>query len=78
MLLASLVAAAYVWKMIESAYFRAPAGGAGAGAEVREAPWSMVAAAWLLAGANVWFGVDTSLPIGVARRAADALVGTGG
>ena len=78
MLLASLVAVAYVWKMIESAYFRAPSGEAGAGAGVREAPWSMVAAAWLLAGANVWFGLDTSLPIGVARRAADALVGAGG
>ena len=75
MLFASLLAVVYVWKTIEAAYFRAPA--RGADAAVREAPWSMVAAAWLLAGANVWFGLDTSLPIGVAQRAADALLGAG-
>ena len=73
MLLASLIAVAYVWKMVECAYFRAPA----ERTQVREAPWSMVAAAWLLAGANVWFGLDPSLPIGVARRAAETLVGAG-
>ena len=72
MLLASLVAVAYVWKMVESAYFRAPSALVAA---AREAPFSMVAAAWGLAGANIWFGVDTSLPIGVAHRAAAALLG---
>ena len=72
MLLASLLAVAYVWKMIESAYFRAPSRAAAA---AREAPFSMVAAAWMLAGANVWFGIDASLPIGVANRAASALFG---
>ena len=72
MLLASLLAVAYVWKMVESAYFRAPSTAA---ANVREAPFSMVAAAWGLAGANIWFGIDASLPIDVANRAAAALLG---
>ena len=71
MLLASLLAVAYVWKMVESAYFRAPSGAA---ATAREAPFSMVAAAWVLAGANLWFGIDTSLPVSVANRAAAALL----
>ena len=72
MLAASLLAVAYVWKMVESAYFRSPSESS---ARAREAPWSMVAAAWVLAGANIWFGIHTSLPVGVARRAADALLG---
>ena len=72
MLLASLAAVAYVWKMVESAYFRAPSATV---ATVREAPFSMVAAAWGLAGANIWFGIDASLPIEVANRAAAALLG---
>ena len=72
MLAASLLAVAYVWKMVEAAYFRAPSPAA---APVREAPASMVAAAWGLAGANVWFGIDPSLPIDVAHRAAAALLG---
>lgn len=72
MLLASLLAVAYVWKMVESAYFRAPPP---ASPPVREAPASMVAAAWGLAGANLWFGIDASLPITVAHRAAAALLG---
>ena len=72
MLLASLAAVAYVWKMVESAYFRKPSP---AVAAVREAPFSMVAAAWGLAGANIWFGIDASLPIDVANRAAAALLG---
>lgn len=75
MLAASLVAVAYVWKMVEAAYFRRPATDADAGAGVREAPFVMVAAVWALAGANVWFGIDASLPTGAARRAAGALLG---
>ncbi|MCY4453347.1 MAG: monovalent cation/H+ antiporter subunit D family protein [Immundisolibacterales bacterium] len=72
MLLASLIAVAYVWKLVESAYFRAPSARVAA---ARGAPFSMVAAAWGLSGANIWFGIDTSLPIGVANRAAAALLG---
>ena len=72
MLFASIVAVAYVWKIVESIYFRPLSPMAAA---AREAPLSMVVAAWGLAGANVWFGIETSLPIGVANRAAAALLG---
>ena len=72
MLLASIIAVAYVWKIVESVYFRPPTART---ASAREAPVSMVVAAWGLAGANIWFGIDTSLPVGVANRAAAALLG---
>ena len=73
MVLASLLAVAYVWKLVEAVYFRELPGGRPS--PVREAPISMIVAAWGLAGANIWFGVDASWPVGVANRAAAALVG---
>ena len=73
MLIASLIAVAYVWKIVEALYFRPPTAKTAA---AREAPVSMVVSAWVLAGANIWFGIDTSLPIRVANRAAAALLGT--
>jgi multicomponent Na+:H+ antiporter subunit D len=68
----SLIAVMYVWKVIEAAWFRPlPEQHAG----VREAPLSLLLPTWMLLGANVWFGIDTRLPVGVAARAAGALLG---
>ena len=72
----SLLAAVYVWRVVEAAYFAEPAA-AGAGAEPAEAPWPMVASCWALAAACVAFGLTTDLTIGVAGRAAAALLGAG-
>ena len=33
---------------------------------------------WILVGANLYFGVDTDLSVGVAREAAGMLLGGGG
>ena len=67
----SLMAVVYVWRMVEAAWFTGPA----PAAAVPEAPWPMVGACWLLAGACVVFGLATDLTIGVAARAAALLLG---
>jgi multicomponent Na+:H+ antiporter subunit D len=71
-LASSLLALVYVWRVVEAAYFRPAPEGA---AEVSEAPLAMLIPTWLLILANVYFGVDTSLTLGVARRAAETLLG---
>jgi len=68
----SLIAMAYVWRFVEAAYLsqpgdRTPAPG--------EAPMTMLAPAWLLVAACVWFGLDTSWSVGGAQRAAALLLG---
>ena len=67
----SLLAVGYIWRVVEAAYFRpAPAATEGP----REAPLSMLVPSWLLVGACIYFGVDTSLTLGVAERAAQFLL----
>jgi multicomponent Na+:H+ antiporter subunit D len=68
----SILAVVYVWRVVETAYFRPVPKGT---AEVSEAPLAMLIPTWLLILANVYFGVDTSLTLGVARRAAETLLG---
>jgi len=70
-LIGSLLAIIYVWRVVEVAYLRP----APAGATVREAPLSMLIPTWILIGASIYFGIDTSLTVGVARQAADMLLG---
>jgi multicomponent Na+:H+ antiporter subunit D len=72
--LSSLLAVIYVWRVVEVAYFTAPPAGRD---PVSEAPLSMLIPTWVLIGASVYFGVHTSLTVGVARKAALALVGGG-
>ncbi len=71
-LLSSLLALVYVWRVVEVAYFRPAPEDA---PEVSEAPWGILAPAWLLVGATVVFGVFTQLSVGVASRAAAMLLG---
>ena len=71
-LLGSLLALVYVWRVIEFAYLRtAPEGRA----KVGEAPPLMLGATLLFAAANLYFGVETSLSVGGAFAAAQALLG---
>lgn len=70
-LLGSLLAVVYVWKVLEIVYFKpAPA----SAEEVTEAPWSLVLPAWILIGASLYFGVDASLSSGLAQQAARFLL----
>jgi len=70
----SLMAVVYVGKVLEAAWFRTPASGTAAD-RAREAPLSMLVPLWVLALANIWFGLHTTIPVGVARTAAASLLG---
>jgi len=74
--LSSLLAVIYVWRVIEVAYFEPPPKHA-QGDEVREAPLSMLVPLWTLIGANLYFGIETSASVGVAKQAASFLLGAG-
>jgi multicomponent Na+:H+ antiporter subunit D len=70
-LLGSLLALMYVWKVIEVAYFREVDPELG----ITEAPLSLLAPTWVLALSNVYFGIDASRTVGIATRAAELLLG---
>ncbi len=70
-LISSLLALVYVWRVVEVVYFQPAPPERG---EVREAPLSMVLPTWVLIGASVYFGIDTSVTVGVARAAAALLL----
>lgn len=72
-LLSSLLAIVYVWRVVEAAYFRPAPADAPAG----EAPLLMLIPTWALVAANIWFGLDTRLSVGIASRAAESLMGGG-
>ena len=69
--LSSLLAVAYVWRFVETAYFREPAPEIAA---LEEAPVSMLALGWLMIAACVYFGLDTGVTVGGASDAAAALM----
>ena len=70
--LSSLLAVIYIWRVVEKAYFEPPPAGHD---KVEEAPISLLIPTWVLVGANVYFGIDAELTVGVAERAAATLFG---
>jgi multicomponent Na+:H+ antiporter subunit D len=66
----SLLAVAYMWNLVETLFFQ-PA--TPRREPVREAPLSMLVPMWLLVIANIWFGLDTELTVGVAGTAVQLL-----
>jgi len=73
-LLGSLLAIVYTWKIVEAAYFKAPQAG---NDQVREAPLSYLIPVWMLVSANIYFGIDTRLGLQVTTAAAQGLFGAG-
>lgn len=73
-LIGSLLAGVYVWRVVETAYFQDPPDD---GKDVREAPLVMLLPAWLLIGASIVFGIWASATAGTAMRAARELMGGG-
>ena len=69
----SLLAVVYIWKLVEILYFN-PVSDTKTD-DVKEAPLSLLLPLWLLAIANIYFGIDTSLTVGVAEPAANMLLG---
>lgn len=72
--LSSLLAVIYIWRVIEVAYFRPAPEGA---AEVTEAPLSLLVPTWIMALASVYFGIDATHMVNVAKAAAALLIGGG-
>jgi multicomponent Na+:H+ antiporter subunit D len=75
-LLASLLTLIYIWRVVDVAWLQVPA--SPRQARVTEAPPGMLLPLWALILANLYFGVDTSLTVGVAMQAATWLLGGGG
>ena len=73
LVLSSLIAVVYVWRVIEAAYFRDPPEGR---APIAEAPLPLLLPTWLLTLATIYFGLHTTLPVAVARLAAVRLLGS--
>ena len=71
-LLGSLLALIYVWRLVEAAYFGKPPSNA---ATAQEAPLSMLVPIWTLVGANIYFGLYTEISVGVASQATVQLMG---
>ena len=70
-LLASLIGLAYIWRVVEVAYFHEPVGKT---ALATEAPLSMLIPTWMLIGATFYFGMSSTFTVGIARRGAEALM----
>ncbi len=73
-LVTSLMAVIYIWRVIEAAWFqersiKQP--------DVGEAPLALLIPTWILVALNFYFGIDTRLTVGGATAAAEALLGGG-
>jgi len=71
--LSSVIAVIYVWKVVETLYLQEPA----EGTNVREAPLSLLLPTWALALACLWFGIDAQFTTQAAYSAATALLDGG-
>ena len=74
-LLSSLLAVIYVWRVVEVAYFEPPPAVEGEGA-IREAPLALLVPLYVLVIAIIYFGLSTGLTAGIARIAAESLLGS--
>ena len=73
-LLSSLLAVVYIWRVIEVAYLKPVPENA---AQIEDAPPAMLIPTWILIGASVYYGINTDLTVGVAKQAAQQLLGAG-
>jgi len=71
MLISSLFAVIYIWRVVEIAYFRP----APEGSLKQEAPLSLIIPCWIFIGAGIYFSIDTSVSVGLAEQAASFLMG---
>jgi len=67
----SLMAVVYLWRIVETVWFKTPAGETGALAEV---PLPMLLVTWMVALGNLWFGLAPSLPLWLSGTAAESLL----
>ena len=72
-LLGSLIAVIYIWRVIEVAYFQENE--LGEEREIKELPLTMQIAIWLLIVSTIIFWIFTPLTLGIANKAASLLLG---
>ncbi len=70
-LISSLLALVYIWKVVETMYFGEPIESHD---HLQEAPLSMLIPTYVVIGLTLLFGIWTTIPAGVARQAALALL----
>jgi multicomponent Na+:H+ antiporter subunit D len=70
--ISSLMAVAYIWRVVEVAWFREPQHEP---TGIREAPPLMLAVTWLAALANIYFGLSPWLQTTLATSGARMLLG---
>ena len=75
MLLSSLLAVVYVWRVVETLYFSEELSSAVEGAT--EAPAWMLMTMYVVIGAILFFGVFPQIPVQLASDAAEALLPAG-
>ncbi len=69
-LLGSMIAVFYIWKIVEAAYFTETADPV----ERQEAPWWMLVVLWTVTLGNIWFGLQPAVPLELAQSAAESLL----
>ena len=74
-LITSLMAVVYIWRVVEAAYFRSFDAKGEEDRSVGEAPLALLVPTWALVLVNFYFGIDASLTAGVATDAARSLMG---
>ena len=72
MLLSSLLAGVYVWRVVETLYFAEPSEQS---KNATEAPLTMLIPTYLVIGCTLLFGVWTTYTAGIAIQAASVLLG---
>jgi multicomponent Na+:H+ antiporter subunit D len=72
-LLGSILAVIYIWKVVEVIYFQSVT--EEQPVKFKEAPLSMLIPVWVIIFANIYFGVNASLTTGIAQQAAVFLMG---
>jgi len=71
-LLSSLLAIVYIWRVVEAAYFQSRNETA---QSVSEAPWSMLAPMWILIVVSFFFGINGTVTMNIAIGGAKTLLG---
>lgn len=73
-LLGSVLAVIYIWRVVEAAYFQKP-DNISALDQVNEVPPGMLIPLWILIAANLYFGINAGLTSDLARQSAAWLLG---
>ena len=74
-LIGSLLAMAYIWRIVEVAYFKPALQN---NQSYKEAPLAILIPAWIFVIANIYFGIDTSFTAGLSEKTAELLFGVSG